>query len=113
MRALILAAALSSITVPAVAEDYTWLLPPAGLYCPAGKDVMPIRIRENGGMVIDGLACESVRLEGGRVWSRACVGNGAAAVDYDTDLQVSPSGALTHDGVRFQRRAGPAPCPGG
>ena len=112
MRTLIVAA-LAAIALPAAAEDVTWLLPPAGLYCPAGKDVMPIRIRENGGMVIDGLACESVRLEGGRVWSSACVGNGGAAVDYDTDLVVSPSGALTHDGVRFLRRGGAAPCPAG
>lgn len=112
MRAYI-AAALTVLATPAVAEDVTWLLPEPGLYCPAARDVMPIRIREDGGMVIDGLACESVRLEGGRVRSRACVGNGAAAVDYDTDLVVSPSGALTHDGVRFQRRNGQAPCPAG
>ncbi|TXN04945.1 hypothetical protein FV242_05760 [Methylobacterium sp. WL64] len=89
------------------------MLPEPALFCPIGANVMPIRILADRGIVIDGLACEGVRLEGGRVWAKSCVGNGSAAVDYDTDLVVSPSGALTHDGVRFLRRGGPAPCPAG
>ena len=108
-----LAAALTALSVPAVAGDVTWMLPPAGLYCPQGQNLPPISIDDRGGMGIDLMDCSHVRLEGGRVWSKACYGNGGSLVEYDTDLVVSPSGALEHDGVRFLRRGGPAPCPGG
>ncbi|MCJ2018927.1 hypothetical protein MKK84_16000 [Methylobacterium sp. E-065] len=113
MRTLNLAAALAVLAAPAAAEDTTWMLPPAGLYCPVGADVLPISIREGGRMGIDALDCAAVRLEGGRVWSTACYANGGSTVSYDTDFEVTPSGALMHDGVRFQRRVGPAPCPAG
>lgn len=113
MRTAIIAAAVSALAMPAAAEDTTWLLPPPGIYCPVGQDVPPISIDERGGMGIDLLDCERVRLEGGRVRSDACYGNGGASVPYDTDLVVTPSGALLHDGVRFLRRGGPAPCPAG
>lgn len=112
MRAF-LAVALAVLAAPAAAEDTTWMLPPAGLYCPQGQDVLPISIREGGHVGIDGLDCARVRLEGGRIWSSSCVANGGARVDLDTDFEVTPSGALLHDGVRFLRRGGPAPCPAG
>ena len=112
MRTLI-AATLAVLSMPAVAEDTTWMLPEPGLYCPQGRNVPPISIDDRGGMGIDLMDCSRVRLEGGRVWSEACYGNGGSLVPYDTDLIVSPSGALEHDGVRFQRRVGPAPCPAG
>lgn len=113
MRAFTFAAALAVLSMPAAAEDYTSLLPEPGRYCPEGQNVMPISIRKGGGMGIDGLDCAAVRLESGRVWSKACYANGGTTVPYDTDLEVLPSGALVHDGVRFQRRGGPAPCPAG
>ncbi|KST61212.1 hypothetical protein AO398_00535 [Methylobacterium sp. GXS13] len=105
-----LAAALVALSMPAAAVDTTWMLPPDGLYCPIGVNVMPISISE-GGVGIDGLDCAAVSLEGGRMWSNACYANGGTTVPYDVDFEVSPSGAILHDGVRFQRRVGPAPCP--
>lgn len=110
---LLLAAALAAIALPAAAGDVSWLLPPPGLFCPVGQDVPPILIDSRGGMGIDLMDCARVRLEGGRVQSEACYGNGGASVPYDTDLIVRPDGALLHDGVLFRRRGGPAPCPAG
>lgn len=110
MRALALAAALSALATPAAAGDTTWLLPEAGLYCPAGADVMPLMVTPRGGMLVDGLDCAAVRLEGGRVRSDACVANGGSRSAYDTDLLVLPSGSMVHGGVTFRRYTGPRPC---
>ncbi|MCJ2134229.1 hypothetical protein MKK69_09205 [Methylobacterium sp. J-026] len=111
MRTLFLAAAVAAIATPSLAEDVTWLLPAPGFYCPIGENVMPIRIKEDGGMVIDSLDCGRVRLEGGQVLSPSCVTNGGDRVPYTTDLEVLPSGAMVHDGVTFRRRDGRPPCP--
>lgn len=112
MRA-ILAAALAVLTTPSPAKDVSWLLEP-GLYCPLGADVLPILVGPGRGMVgIDGLDCAAVRLEGGRIRSEACYANGGSSVGLDTDLVVTPSGSLLHDGVLYRRRAAAAPCPGG
>lgn len=112
MRNLILAAAVAALATPSLAEDATALLQP-GFYCPVGANVMPITVDEDGGMGIDSLDCERVRLEGGMVISPSCVTNGGNRVVYQTDLMVLPSGALVHDGVTFRRLDGRPPCPAG
>lgn len=113
MRSLVIAAALAALATPAAAADTTWLPPAPGLYCPVGADVLPLSVTPDGGMGIDGLDCENVRLEGGRVRSGSCVSDGGHPLDYDADLIVTPSGAMLHGGVTFRRWTGPRPCPAG
>lgn len=111
MRARLLAATLAALSTPAAAEDTTWLLPAPGLYCPIGAEVLPLNVTPDGGMGIDGLDCENVRLEGGRARSGACVSDGGHSLDYDTDLLVLPSGSMIHDGVTFRLWREPRPRP--
>ncbi|MFC6790759.1 hypothetical protein ACFQE0_14750 [Methylobacterium komagatae] len=111
MRSVALALALAVLAAPAAADE-TWLLPEDGVYCPAeGQDVYAIVVGPGGGLGIDGLDCENVRLSRGRVRSSACVSNGGHPVDLDTDLLILPSGSMFHDGVLFRRWRGPLPCP--
>jgi hypothetical protein len=111
MRIIALAAVAASLAVPAAADE-TWLLPEAGIYCPAhGENVLPISITPTHGMGIDGLDCPTVRLSRGRVRSPMCWANGGSRVDLDTDLLVLPSGSMIHDSVVFRRWRGPLPCP--
>jgi hypothetical protein len=111
MRTLLLAAA--AIATPSFAEDTTWLLPQPGIYCPVGRNVLPLQIDEAGGMGIDGLDCERVRLEGGKVRSQLCYSNGGHIFVYETDLIVLPDGNMVHDGITFRRRRAGPPCPVG
>ena len=111
MRTFALALAVAALAAPAAA-DTTWLLPRSGVYCPTnGEPVLPLVVDDDGGLGIDGLDCQSVRLSHGRVTSHACVSNGNHPVDLDTDLLVFPSGAMMHDNVLFRLWKGPLPCP--
>ncbi|MGU3665678.1 hypothetical protein ACLBX9_15975 [Methylobacterium sp. A49B] len=111
MRTAALALTLAALTVPAAA-DTTWLLPKSGVYCPVhGEQVLPLVVGDDGGLGIDGLDCQAVRLKHGHVTSAKCYANGGSVVPYDTDLLVLPSGAMLHDSVVFRRWTGRLPCP--
>lgn len=108
MRTAFLAVALAALYGHANAGPR---LPAPGLYCPTGVDAPPISVDGRGGLGIDVLNCEGMRLERG--WARvaACFANGGSRVPLDVDLAVRRDGSLRHDGVTFRLYAGPRPCP--
>jgi len=106
MRALAILALLAG---PAAADPFQ---PAAGLYCPEGADVASILVGPAPGTVgIDLMDCRGARIAGGRVTSARCYGNGGAAVAYEAELVLLPSGVILHDGMRFRRRPEGGPCP--
>ncbi|NEU13926.1 hypothetical protein G3T14_17585 [Methylobacterium sp. BTF04] len=105
MRAILILAVLAT---PALADPPR---PAPGLYCPVGEVAMPVSVRPDGGMGIDGLDCRSIVLAGGRARSAACYANGGSVVDLDVDLVLQPDGTLLHDGVTFRLNPGRPPCP--
>ncbi|WP_375275625.1 hypothetical protein [Methylorubrum thiocyanatum] len=108
MRTAFIAVALAGLSTPAHAGPR---LPAPGLYCPVGVDVAPISIDDRGGLGIDLLDCEGVRLTRGRARAAACFANGGAQVPLDVNLAVRRDGTLRHDGVTFRLYTGPRPCP--
>ncbi|AWI91964.1 hypothetical protein C0214_27145 (plasmid) [Methylobacterium sp. DM1] len=108
MRIAFLAVALAALSGHAQAGPR---LPAPGLYCPVGLGVPPISVGADGGLGIDLLDCERVRLERGRARAEACFANGGTSVALDTDLVVRRDGTLLHDGVMFRLYTGPRPCP--
>lgn len=93
------------LATPAAADP----LPPAGFYCPIGRDIMPIIVDVGGTVGIDSLECRKARLAGGRLTSRTCYANGASVSSVDLELVVLPGGGLLHDGVRYRRQVGRCP----
>ena len=94
------------LATPAAADP----LPPAGFYCPVGRDVMPIIVEPNGTVGIDSLECRGAKLSGGRLTSRRCYANGASVSSVDLELIPLPGGGgLLHDGVRYRRQVGRCP----
>lgn len=108
MRSMLLAVALAALSGHAHADPR---LPAPGLYCPIGVDAPPISVDGRGGLGIDLLDCEGVRVERGRARAESCFANGGSRVSLDVDLAVRRDGTLRHDGVVFRLHTGPRPCP--
>lgn len=94
------------LATPAAADP----LPPAGFYCPIGRDIMPIIVDVDGTVGIDSLECRGARLSGGRLTSRTCYASGSSVSSVDVELIPLPGGGgLLHDGVRYRRQVGRCP----
>lgn len=108
MRTAFLAVALAALSSHAQAGPR---LPVPGLYCPVGVDAPTISVDADGGLGIDLLDCEGVRLQRGRARAEACFANGGSRVPLDVDLAVRRDGSVRHGGVTFRLYFGPRPCP--
>ena len=102
MRALAIIAAAAVAGTPA---------PAPGLYCSLSGERMPISIRADGGLGIDGLDCARAVYSPGRVRSEACYANGGSVVTLDVQLGQSGPEELVHDMEFYRLRRQGAPCP--